>query len=53
MLAACRLAGLSALEGHYGGVRALPQLAHAARAGIVSRAILLGNEEAISTFRTP
>ncbi len=32
MLVACRLAGLSAPEGHYAGLNALPQRAHAARA---------------------
>jgi hypothetical protein len=34
MLVACRLASLSALEGHYAGVNALPQQAHAAMADL-------------------
>jgi hypothetical protein len=32
MLVACRLAGLSALEGHYASLMAFAQYAHAARA---------------------
>jgi hypothetical protein len=32
MLVACRLAGLSALEGQYAGLNALPQQANVARA---------------------
>ena len=47
MLVACRLAGLSALEGHYAGLNALPQLSPCGEGGDVGLANLAAGRRCV------